>query len=122
MVHEAYVSFEIAKLLKEKGFDVEECTIAYYSGCLVDYTMFGFCGDEELVFTPTHQKAMAWLREKGIECVVIPIWNTLGKQYRSYVLFDLGNTYKNNYDSYSDHISYEEACEASIKYCLENLI
>ena len=112
MAKEAYCSDDICKLLKEKGFK-EPCT-ALNQLVIKD--------GEKPFMRVTHQKAMAWLREKGIECIIIPIWNTLGKQYRSYVLSDLGNAYKNNYDSYSDHVSYEEACEAAIKYCLENLI
>lgn len=107
---EDYVSFEVAKLLKEKGFD--------YQG--FDY--IDFEGEVIKQDRPTHQMAMKWLREKGIECVVIPIWNTIGKQYRSYVLSDLGDKYKDNYDSYSDNISYKEAAEAALKYALENLV
>lgn len=110
MIAEDYVSFEVAKLLKEKGFD--------YNG--FDY--IDFEGEVIRQDRPTHQMAMKWLRRKGIECVVIPIWNTIGKQYRSYVLSDLGDKYKDNYDSYSDNISYEQAVEAAIKYCLTNII
>lgn len=110
MITEDYCSYEIAKLLKEKGFD--------YQG--FDY--IDFEGEVIKQDRPTHQMAMKWLREKGIECVVIPIWNTIGKQYRSYVLSDLGDKYKDNYDSYSDNISYEEAVEAALKFTLENLI
>ena len=125
MIQEAYCSFEIAKLLKEKGFD-EGCR-SYFINDLGDYRR---CAVEitdkdctiEQTLRPTHQMTMAWLREKGIECVVIPIWNTIGKQYRSYVLSDLGDKYGDNYDSYSDNISYEEAVEAALKYSLENLI
>lgn len=105
---EAYCSNEVYRLLLNKGFNGETHTTYDDEG----YTKVSI----------THQMAMAWLREKGIECVVIPIWNTISKQYRSYVLSDLGDKYKDNYDSYSDNISYEEAIEAALKYCLENLI
>jgi len=110
MIQEDYCSFEVSKLLKEKGFD--------YQG--FDY--IDFEGEVIRQDRPTHQMAMKWLKGKGIECVIIPIWNTIGKQYRSYVLSDLGDRYKDNYDSYSDNISYEEAVEAALKYSLENLI
>lgn len=124
MLAEDYVSFEIAKLLKEKGFDSPcmgrysvrskefhlDCTKMCNNGGLFEYA------------APSQVMAIKWLREKGIECVVIPIWNTIGKQYRSYVLSDLGDKYKDNYDSYSDNISYEEAVESTLKYSLENLI
>jgi hypothetical protein len=125
MIKEAYVSFEIAKLLKEKGFD--ERTFYHYNKCDVqqhNIVYKQYTNSEMLIAysAPTHQMACAWLREKGIECVVIPIWNTIGKRYRSYVLSDLGDKYKDNYDSYSDNASYEDAVEAALKYSLENLI
>lgn len=123
MIKEAYCSFEVAKLLKEKGFN-EPCRAVYEEEILRINTLCDYHNSElsSYVCAPTLQMAMNWLREKGIECVVIPIWNTLGKQYRSYVLSDLGDRYKDNYDSYSDNISYKEAVEAALKYCLENLI
>jgi hypothetical protein len=126
MIKEAYCSYEISKLLKEKGFD-EECThyFTYEDGELIEYTNGVYSRNSKdchRCTSPTHQMATAWLREKGIECVIIPIWNTIGKQYRSYVLYDLGDKYKDNYDSYSDNISYEEAVEAALKYSLENLL
>lgn len=110
MVKEAYVSLEVAKLLKEKGFDIE-CKTAYYCDCLIDYTMFGFCGDEELVFAPTQQMAMAWLREKKI---FINVW---------YDKTDFSAEYVNGYFNYIGNFdSYEEAVEQSIKYVLEHVI
>lgn len=121
MIKEAYCSFEVSKLLKEKGFN-ERSSASYDSkGQLQEG--YGYWNKTPIWYAaPTHQMAMKWLRGKGIECVVIPIWNTIGKQYRSYVLSDLGDKYKDNYDSYSDNISYEGAVEAALKYCLENLI
>lgn len=129
MIKEAYCSYEVSKLLKEKGFE-GEC-ITYYSKYKDNnLNLYRWRNRQTYVnvrnnsytLVPTHQMAMKWLREKGIECVVIPIWNTIGKQYRSYVLSDLGDKYKDNYDSHSDNISYEGAVEAALKYSLENLI
>ena len=126
MTQEDYCSFEVSKLLKEKGFNWD--CITYYVDSEPDdvkYSMLfenNTTWEERCCSAPTHQMAMKWLREKGIECVVIPIWNTIGKQYRSYVLSDLDDKYKDNYDSYSDNISYEEAAEAVLKYSLENLV
>ena len=125
MIQEAYVSFEVAKLLKEKGF-CGPCRATYSPKGIVRHYLkeevYGHHLKGHKKLCPTHQMAMKWLRGKGIECVVIPIWNTIGKQYRSYVLSDLGDKYKDNYDSYSDNISYEGAVEAALKYTLENLI
>ena len=68
MITEDYCSEELSKLLQEKGFQ-EPCTGLNKLLCKE--------GEKPLLLI-THQKAMKWLREKGIECVVIPIWNTLG--------------------------------------------
>lgn len=118
---EAYCSYEVSKLLKEKGFD-ERSSASYDSkGELQEG--YGYWNKTPIWYAaPTHQMACAWLREKGFEVIVIPVWQTLSKVYRSYVLSDLGNKYKDFPDSYSDNISYEEAVEAALKYSLENLI
>lgn len=54
MINEDYCSYELAKLLKEKGFN-EPCT-ELNKLCLRD--------GEKPVLKVTHQKAMKWLREK----------------------------------------------------------
>lgn len=118
MIKEDYVGYETAKLLKEKGFD-EECNVAYFNGTLVDYTMFGFCLGGDLLDCPTLQMAMKWLREvHKIEIRVIYdndklCWyGACNPMNESQILLGSGRKCK----------SYEEAAEASIKYCLEKLI
>ena len=114
MITEDYVSFEIAKLLKEKGFD--EYTFSDYS----EEGVIGFNEVETRIAKgyqrPTLQMAMKWLREK----------------YKFLITIDLGiGVYVwtiTNIDEYTvvqiDAVvgTYEEACEAAIKYCLLNLI
>ena len=123
MIKEAYVSFETAKLLKGKGFDIE-CKTAYYCDCLIDYTMFGFCGDEEFIFAPTQQLAMAWLREiHNIFIVIEPhLYDYVNEKNKSYIcsLWVGDNYYENPLKK--GFPSYEETVESAIKYCLENLI
>lgn len=123
MITEDYVSFETAKLLKEKGFD-EECNMAYFNGTLVDYTMFGFCLGGDLLYCPTLQKAMKWLREVH-HCVicVTPLTFYCGEIVSKwgYCIWADDNTEVDE-ESSPKLESYEEACESAIKYCLENLI
>ena len=117
MITEDYCSFEIAKLLKEKGFNIE-CNTAYYNGSLIDYTMYGFCEALEFIFAPTHQMAVKWLRKiYGID-IVIEVSDPSAKDRKYYCVI------WKNYDSYILDLfsSYEECVEAAIKYCLENLI
>ena len=124
MITEDYVSFEIAKLLKEKGFN-GLCT-AYYD-C---FTTDNFhCGNEptdfnsidtkirDIVAAPTLQMAMKWLRE------VYGLFIRITEDVTGNV-FEW-SVYQKNYgckaSTYVED-SYEQACEAAIKYCLENLI
>lgn len=131
MITEDYVSFETAKLLKEKGFD-EECQ-EYY-------------GDYEYP-CPTHQMATKWVQETfniiiipnyEYECDAIPWCYKIfklgenGKPERVVVKgvsYDKDNNptehivgYRDYERSYEDYSTKEEAIEEGIKYCLENLI
>ena len=126
MITEDYVSFETAKLLKEKGFDSEEC-FAFYkeNGKMGFLQTFGDIADynsETCVLAPTLQMAMKWLRknhnfyidpypeDNKTWCLII--WELYPKCVKQC---------KGKYDDHS-YSTPEEACEAAIKYCLENLI
>lgn len=127
MITEDYVSFETAKLFKDKGFDAE-CDYLYVNGKLVraqgcacnwnnGETIFADYKNE--CSAPTLQMAMKWLREVhglfiGIDYVNIA---GLGFTYQTTILRK-GEDY--SYCLHKKH--YEEACEAAIKYCLEKLI
>ena len=105
MIKEDYCSFEVYKLLKEKGFDGEIHTTFDKEG----YTQLSI----------TLQMAMKWLRETyGID-IVIEISDPSVKDRKYYCVI-----WNKNNDSYILDLfdSYEEALEAALKYCLENLI
>lgn len=78
-----YVSFEVARLLKEKGYD-EECFSYYYDdGKEIDYS---FCGgernstwEERCVSAPTKAEAIDWLDTKEI---VIEISSLRNRKWR----------------------------------------
>ena len=119
MITEDYVSFEVAKLLKEKGFD--EFTFS-------DYNENGIAQFNEVETRvakgyqrPTLQMALKWLREvHNINIDIVPIWNQKRFEYQVFVV-----TPENAKHCYIDdklYLGYEQACEAAIKYCLENLI
>ena len=124
---EDYVSFESAKLLKEKGFD-ENTPVNYFvgddklRGCVVGVMIYHKRaeGDTHLIACPTLSMAMKWLREvHKIEVRVIydnnkSSWYGACNPMResSQILLGFGHKSK----------SYEEAAEAAIKYCCENLI
>ena len=127
MITEDYVSFETAKLLKEKGFD-EECNMAYFNGTPVDYTMFGFCLGGDLLYCPTLQRAMKWLRlEHKLHIEPIPDCfdykhGDIHDGWYCEITHLSDMSYDADYDSHKKHETCEEACEDAIKYCLKNLI
>lgn len=132
MITEDYVSFETAKLLKEKGFD--EATIGYYNTlCEIperikffDSPIFIYGSDGLIgcIQAPTLQMAMKWLRE--IHNLEIYPYHNNCTIYNSKWWFEIIE-YPNSVAEYEsgkneEFDTYEEACEAAIKYCLENLI
>lgn len=124
MIKEAYCSYEVAKLLKEKGFNWD--CITYYVDSepnKVEYSMLfenNTTWEERCYSAPTHQMAIAWLITKHIIIVVQPeYFNADGTC--SYWGVDIW--VDDNYEKLQgDFPSYEEAVEASLKYSLENLI
>ena len=116
MITEDYVSFETAKLLKENGFD-EECSRFYMpNGYVVwKYDHYHNFDIRERIECPTLQMAMKWLREVHNLHIIVFRYDNSAFPYIWYIFAHNGD---------KPHIadSYEQACEAAIKYCLEHLI
>ena len=132
MISEDYVSFKTSKLLKEKGF--EGNINAYYhiwdnGNRVCSVQEFSHSEAPHLYIpAPTLQMAMKWLREEkkiGIEVNINFNLDNGNKWHYEYgfCIFQLSGSFKKfaecDYDGYK---TYEEACEAAIRYCLENLI
>jgi len=137
MITEDYCSFEVAKLLKEKGFN-EQCRAAYtnygklFTTQIQQYVTNVLCSKGKLwdCAAPTLQMAMKWLRIEHnihIEPHIVRTKCSYGympnyidlkelKQHFPFDEFDFSNA-----DKYVC-ITYDKACEATIKYCLEHLI
>ncbi len=134
MITEDYVSFETAKLLKEKGFQAK-CTACYHSDPSHTFELvsgrINYCNPRFSKYkmippynAPTLQMAMKWLREVHKLDMDISIEYTTEK-VKVYYYSILKRTSIRDIDclhSETNFNSYEEACEAAIKYCLENLI
>lgn len=123
MITEDYVSFEVAKLLKEKGFD-EPTTGTYYNGTFEHHNANRWNSKFTIpISAPTFQMTMKWLREKHLLHPSIDMVNGGRWEYEIddiSVPFDGGVLPKYYCDkSFS---SYEEAANDAIKYCLEHLI
>ena len=131
MIKEAYCSFEVCKLLREKGFD-EPCRSYFTDG--TDYCYCTYDCDERTdinlgVFEylrPTHQMVMAWLREKyKIMITIIPQEVSVGVDRMCYCIYRITeDLYQLLCNGKIDNLvdSYEETVEAALKYCLERLI
>lgn len=122
---EDYVSFETAKLLREKGFD-EECDYEYGVPVVeqgyVLQRFFKPIKNSELIddayVAPTLQLAMKWLREiYSLE--IYPYHDFPRKWWFEIIKYPYPVS---EYESESIYNSYEDACASAIKYCLENLI
>ena len=144
MINEDYVSFEVAKLLKDKGFN-EYCFCINYpllggihhsiilpnllNNSMIPFIdKYKFCRyKEDFITIPTLQMAMKWLR--GVHKVHIIAEPCLGEGNESNLSFNRWfwtilkeeGEYK-PIRKIDEFPTYEQACEAAIKYCLENLI
>ena len=122
MITEDYVSFETAKLLKERGFD-ESTIMRYDSNGEISsdgrYGHYNSLKKFDFISAPTLQMAMKWLRDihglfihidviREASCWLADIQDIKG----DVSIYSVENEFPN----------YEQACEAAIKYCLENLI
>ena len=130
MITEDYVSFETAKLLKEKGFG-GECLSMYlmpkpncgmgnpYEAKLAPHGRDSHYYDGYLYQceAPTLQMVMKWLREvHGLYVDIDPLegnWCTKIVELEDLCEVDRGIAL---------YGTYEEAAEAGIRYCLEMLV
>ena len=129
MITEDYVSFETAKLLKEKGFASEvledgtyadECSKSYdiYTGNFLHH-----CAKHGgQVNAPSLQVALKWLRVvHGIHLGILVTYQHLPRKYEVHIMhiMKMNDTVLCPNEDFN---TYEEACEAGIKYYLENMI
>jgi len=114
---EDYVSFEVAKLLKDKGFN-DPFTHMFINKDNVkfDCSSSGVV-PKETIACPTHQMAMKWLRQE--KNIIINVWYN-GVDWDAEYYNDEDENFYPITDSSCN--SYEEAVESALKYSLENLI
>ena len=96
------VNFEIAKLLKEKGYPFEFITVGELK--------------EVPLNIPTIAEVVMWLYEKH------GVWITACIVADSYFSYWLHNKNRALQDTKSNWLTPTEAYEAAIEYCLTNLI
>lgn len=130
MIQETYVSFETAKLLKEKGFDENTLMVYMSYGDLCKCNRYDSIRNSNYnditknyfeCTAPTHQMAIAWLREKGI--AIIPIISSILDNEK--FLWNVNITIAKTGETYTQgwvYESYESIVDDTLKYTLENLI
>lgn len=129
-----FVTFEMAKKLKEKGFK-EKCMIYYdyageshynYESDISNKEIY-FCHNEfnniwhkDLVDAPTISQVLKWLREKHLLVIPVPSYfNAEGVC----ISWDCDIWADDNYECCRvDKKTYEEAALTGIEYVLDNLI
>jgi hypothetical protein len=143
MITEDYVSFETAKLLKEKRFDCP-CHATYDTAVtggkpkfseyeVLSYFPYGMKNTDDkygmVISAPTLQMAMKWLRKiHNIHIAIVPYEVGPGVMDYTYILYkvDTENFYFTDLGiqgrADTDKMSASKTCEAAIKYCLENVI
>lgn len=127
MIKEDYVSFETAKLLKEKGFD-DEYTNAFYdkTGNLYFIDLLSdlsqHTDNDTDIAASTLYVAMKWLREiHNFHIGIIATYQHIPRKYEVHIMY-LEEINDIVLCPIKDFDTYEEACEAAIRYTLENLI
>ena len=141
MIKERYCSRKVAKLLKEKGFnedcytyydDIDDSIKRFDKGYHFNNTSYPwgvpyFSKAKKYLVAPTQSMVMDWLREVHklhIEFVLNQDVENEESVIESYYHFNVSrlDRFVNEGGDCEFYNSYEEACEAAIKYCLENLI
>lgn len=136
-IKENYVSFETAKLLKEKGFNWP--TYIYWDLTIESKTPVIGVTTEPKDFNhkwqifalpiscPTLQMAMKWLREVHYLYIQVMLDSYACGGHTGYyvVIQNTTSDFEMMLQDALDSVfydTYEQACETAIKYCLESLI
>ena len=116
MIHDELVTYEVAKLAKEKGFDVPTDFCYEQNGRLVR------CGS---IAAPTQSLLQRWLREKKRVVFDTSPLQEMDCEYLEWCV-TIYQVDKNGYGlSWKEELfydTYEHALEEALKYALENLV
>ena len=116
---EDYISFETAKLLKEKGFNWNTDKQFDSDKIVGDYDITDRSRNPERdLDAPTLQMAMKYLREVH-KLEIYPYHQNSYKGDKWWFEIVKFPSPVSDYESNAIYATYEEACEAAIKYCLD---
>ena len=132
MITENFVSFETAKLLKEKGFDVPcdsyyewfESNVTLYKGHVPEFSKSNINHNQfgDRISRSSQSLALKWLREVyNLHITIKPYITEEGIMY----LFEIYKLEAEKFTLIKTKTGFEkceEAAEFTIRYALENLI
>ena len=123
---EDFVTFEIAKKLKEKGFSLEKTEIygnfdsdgLFHPQLYFNYIETMDCDE---IIAPTISQVLKWLREKKGWIIVVRLYSTNGWYW---FIQDKNGELKSSHLASCDDCfaTYEQAVLSGIEYSLDNLI
>lgn len=128
MIHDEMVTYEVAKLAKEKGFDVPTRTIKVEK---IEGTEKEVWDEEECryitqwetrsVRIPTQSLLQRWLREeKGV--IIELKYSDSTEDWRPFWSWCIYNNWGITLEIGDNSATYELALEDALKYALENLV
>lgn len=122
MIREEICTYEVCKLAKEKGFNVD-CEAFYYNDGFLQYAKFENWNGRYInkFSAPTQSLLQRWLREEKKWNIVVRMYEDKG--YYWFVQNSKGQL-QTSYFTYADEMftTYEHALEDALKYALENLV
>lgn len=123
-IQEAYCSFEVSKLLKEKGFHSIKCkSYIVPEGFEDDRISQNLHGDGQWICRPTHSIAIEWIRMNFSIHIHIEHPMRIGdKEYIPIVAKSNRTGYLSNVMENTKYRSPQEATKAALLYVLKNLI
>lgn len=126
MIIEDYVSFETAKLLKEKGYKITPYN-GYYNeaGICVDIPNSILAKEGYNYYPrPTQAVVMSWLRAEMNIFIDICTLSPIAYIYRVCLISDTTGSLYEDYacEEGERFMSYEEAVEFALSYVLENIL
>lgn len=122
MIHEELVTYEVAKLAKEKGFN-EKCNFYYQKGVISTDGCFNRYnkGVEYICSAPTRSLLQRWLREeKGV--IIELKYSDSTEDWRPFWSWCIYNNLGFTLEIGDNSGTYELALEDALKYALENLV
>lgn len=108
------ITYETAKLAKEKGFNIKTKYRFFYNSALT--TTEEYVGYKELYYAPTQSLLQKWLREKHNMLVIAKHYKDNWYEYviQNCIITDDGRVWGKDIESDKNETTYEQALEEGL--------